>query len=108
MAPMNITLICGKKCLKKHLFSATIASKSVPFQGFHFGGVHIKFTQFAAFWNIFCCNFVKKIFKMFIFCIKIIDIVLLCTIFRGIGAYSPECLFIVQIGPYISLLRKYI
>ena len=35
----------------------------------------------------------KKIVKIFIFYIKIIDIVLLCTIFRGIRAYSPERVF---------------
>ena len=40
----------------------------------------------------------KKIVKMFIFYTKVIDIVLLCTIYRGIGAYSPEYLFIVQFG----------
>ena len=40
----------------------------------------------------------KKIVKMFIFYTKVIDIVLLRTIYRGIGAYSPECLFIVQFG----------
>ena len=33
---------------------------------------------------------------MFILYTKVIDIVLLRTIFRGIGAYSPECLFIVR------------
>ena len=51
--------------------------------------------QFGAFWSIFCCNFVKKFAKMLILYTKVIDIVLLGTIFRGIAAYSPECLFIV-------------
>ena len=43
-----------------------------------------------------------------------IDVVLLRTIFRGNGAYSPECLFIVQFCLFWStisenfLLRKYI
>ena len=37
----------------------------------------------------------KKFAKMFILYTKVIDIVLLGTIFRGIAAYSPECLFIV-------------
>ena len=32
---------------------------------------------------------------MFILYTKVIDIVLLGTIFRGIAAYSPECVFIV-------------
>ena len=40
----------------------------------------------------------EKNVKMFIFYTKVIDIVLLRTIYRGIGAYSPECLFIVQFG----------
>ena len=40
--------------------------------------------------------FSKKIAKIFIFHIKIIDNVLLCTIFRGSGAYSPDFLSIVQ------------
>ena len=37
----------------------------------------------------------KKFAKMFILYTKVIDIVLLGTIFRGIAAYSPECVFIV-------------
>ena len=55
---------------------------------------------------------------MFIFYIKIIGIdgyrTLLRTIVRGIGAYSPEYLFIVQYGAFWStfsenfLLTKYI
>ena len=57
---------------------------------------------FLKFSSIFCYNFVKKIVKMLIFYIKIIDIVLLRTIFRGIGAYSLECLFIVQFGVFWS------
>ena len=50
---------------------------------------------------------------MFIFYIKIIDLVLLGAKFRGIGAYSRKCLFIVQFGAFwstfseIFLLRKY-
>ena len=74
-----------------------------------------KMVQFGVFWCIFCCNFVqKKVVKMSIFYIKMIDIVLLRTIFRGVGAYSPKCLFIVQFGGFWStfsrnfLLRKYI
>ena len=52
-------------------------------------GNFLKMVQFDAFWSIFCCNFVKKFFlTMFIFYIKIIDIALLRTIFRGIRAYS--------------------
>ena len=51
--------------------------------------------QFGAFWSIFCCNFVQKICKNVILYTKVIDIVLLGTIFRGIAAYSPECVFIV-------------
>ena len=47
---------------------------------------------FAAIWQK------KKIVKMFIFHTKVIDIVLLRTIYRGIETYSPECLFIVQFG----------
>ena len=38
----------------------------------------------------------RKIVKIFIFHIKIRGHVLLCTIFRGIGAYSPDFLSIVQ------------
>ena len=41
-----------------------------------------KMVQFDAFWSVFCYNFVK-IVKIFIF-IKIKDIVLLRTIFKGI------------------------
>ena len=37
----------------------------------------------------------KKICKNVILYTKVIDIVLLGTIFRGIAAYSPECVFIV-------------
>ena len=40
----------------------------------------------------------EKIVKMFIIYTKVIDIVLLRTIYRGIGAYFSECLFIVQFG----------
>ena len=61
---------------------------------------------FLKFSSIFCYSFVKKIVKMFIFYIKIIDIVLLRTIFRGIGAYSLECLFIVQFGAFWSTFSK--
>ena len=56
----------------------------------------------------------KIIVEIFIFNVKIIDIVLLRTLFRGIGAYSPDCLFIVQFGVFFGtlsenfLLRKYI
>ena len=39
----------------------------------------------------------KKLVKMFIFYIKIIDIVLLRTTFRGIGAYSR--MFVGRVGP---------
>ena len=45
--------------------------------------------------------------------VKIIDNVLLRTIFRGIGAYSPDCLSLVRLGVFWStvsvnfLLRKY-
>ena len=55
-----------------------------------------KIGQFGAFWSIFCCNVVKKFFaKMFILYTIVIDIVLLGTIFRGIGTFSPELLFFV-------------
>ena len=65
-----------------------------------FGGMlpprkFLKMVQFGAFWSIFSCNFVKKICKNVILYTKVIDIVLLGTIFRGIAAYSPECVFIV-------------
>ena len=50
--------------------------------------IFLKTVQFDAFWSIFCCNFVQIFLTMFILYIKIIDIALLRTIFRGIGAYS--------------------
>ena len=60
-----------------------------------------KFFKNGAFWSVlgyillqFCP---KEIVKMFIFYIKIIDIVLLRTIFRVLE-HTPECLFIVQFG----------
>ena len=51
--------------------------------------------------------------KIVIFYIKIIDKVLLRTIFRGIGAYSPDFLSLVRFGVFWStvsvnfLLKKY-
>ena len=42
--------------------------------------------------NIFAKILSKKIVKIFIFHIKLIDNVLLRTLFRGIGAYSPDFL----------------
>ena len=54
---------------------------------------------FSAFWSIFFLQFCPKIrVKMLICYIKIIDIVLLHIIFRGIGGRHRECLFIVQFG----------
>ena len=57
--------------------------------------------QFGAFWeNIFAKILSKKIVKIFIFHIEIIDNVLLRTLFRGIGAYSPDFLSIVQFSVF--------
>ena len=56
----------------------------------------------------------KKIVKRFIFHTKIIDNVLLLTVFRGIGAYSPDFLSIAYFSVFWRtfsvncLLRKYI
>ena len=49
----------------------------------------LKMVHFGVYLLQFCQ---KKIVKMLIFYTKVIDIVLLRTIYRGIRAYSPECL----------------
>ena len=51
----------------------------------------------CAFWRKFCP---KENATIFIFHIKIIDNVLLRTIFKGIGAYSPDFLSIVQFSVF--------
>ena len=49
----------------------------------------------------------KKIVKMFIFYTQVIEIVLLRTIYRGIGAYTPQnvCLLcnLVRLGIYFDI-----
>ena len=80
----------------------------MAYLGFHFGGGGSKYFRKSG--GIFS----KKIAKIFIFYIKIIDKVLLCTIFRGSGAYSLDFLSIVQRSEFWRkfsvnfLLRKYI
>ena len=54
-----------------------------------------KWCNLVSFGVYFAAILSKKFAKMFILYTKVIDIVLLGTIFRGIAAYSPECLFIV-------------
>ena len=75
--------------------------------------IFFKWCNLMRFGVYFAAIFSPKNAKMFIFYIKNIDIVLLRAKFRGIGAYSPKCLFIVQFGAFwstfseIFLLRKY-
>ena len=54
-----------------------------------------KWCNLVRFGVYFAAILSKKFAKMFILYTKVIDIVLLGTIFRGIAAHSPECLFIV-------------
>ena len=54
-----------------------------------------KWCNLVRFGVYFAAILSKKFAKMFILYTKVIDIVLLGTIFRGIAAYSPECVFIV-------------
>ena len=54
-----------------------------------------KWCNLVRFGVYFAAILSKKFAKMFILYTKVIDIVILGTIFRGIAAYSPECLFIV-------------
>ena len=56
------------------------------------------FKKMVLFGVYFAAILSEKIVKMFIFYTKVIDIVLLRSIYRSIGAYSPECLFIVPFG----------
>ena len=57
----------------------------------------------GAFWSIFAPILYEKFCKTVNFYIKIIQIALMRTIFRGIGAYrSQECLFIVQFDAFWS------
>ena len=65
-----------------------------------FGGMLLrenfkKWCNLVRFGVYFAAILSKKFAKMFILYTKVIDIVLLGTIFKGIAAYSPECVFIV-------------
>ena len=63
--------------------------------------------QFDAFWSVFCYNFVK-IVKIFIF-IKIKDIVLLRTIFKGTLKHTPQnvCLLCNLVRFGLHFLRTF-
>ena len=73
----------------------------------------LKWCNLVRFRKYFVKIFSKINLKIVIFYIKITDNVLLRTIFRGIGAYSPDFLSLVRFGVFWStvsvnfLLRKY-
>ena len=65
--------------------------------------------QFDAFWSVFCYNFAKKnILKIFIV-IKIKDIVLLSTIYRGTLEHTPQsvCLLCNLVRFRLHFLRTF-
>ena len=64
----------------------------------------LKWCNLVRFGKYFAKVLSKKIVKIFIFYIKIIDNILLSTLYLGvlIGAYSPDFLSIVQFGVFWS------